>query len=484
MRLLIELAKAHNVTLYIGFFDIAKAFDHVSRLLLLKRLVSLGVGRCMLKALQMIYFATYCVVNGKGMCSNEFRTFTGIRQGATSSTNLFTAFMDDVIAHLHAKCAPEQLIMDLHCLLHADDTVLLSTSRQAFVVKCNEMINCFKEKKLNLNVRKSRYMIINGKANDHKTKLDIGHGYLTYAKTYKYLGYYISDTGKLSDDFGLNVNTKRANLSIKYNNFCRKNFMAPLSVKLDVLNICLKSSVLFGCEIWANSKLDRLESSYRKAIKNALSVRCSVNNEIAYIESGQFPLICDVKSRQLKFWMTLHENMTTNNYLQKLIDCAIDKKIPYIMYYKRLAETYRKSRKFCNNTLKQEFLSTWSSKIERCAMDDGESKLGVYRQINPNLKPFTTDQPIPEFERINITRYRTGSHNLQIEKGRHNRTSREDRLCICKTGIQTLNHVIFFCPLTKRLPDISNLHEFFTKSPHDTNTHILSFTKTLKIKTH
>ena len=117
-------------------------------------------------------------------------------------------------------------------------------------------------------------------------------------------------------------------------------------------------------------------------------------------------------------------------------------------------------------------------------MDDGESKLGVYRQINPNLKPFTTDQPIPEFERINITRYRTGSHNLQIEKGRHNRTSREDRLCICQTGIQTLNHVIFLCPLTKRLPDISNLHEFFTKSPHDTNTHILSFTKTLKIKTH
>ena len=78
MRLLIELAKAHNVTLYIGFFDIAKAFDHVSRLLLLKRLVSLGVGRCMLKALQMIYFATYCVVNGKGMCSNEFRTFTAV----------------------------------------------------------------------------------------------------------------------------------------------------------------------------------------------------------------------------------------------------------------------------------------------------------------------------------------------------------------------------------------------------------------------
>ena len=209
-----------------------------------------------------------------------------------------------------------------------------------------------------------------------------------------------------------------------------------------------------------------------------------MNNEIAYIEFGQFPLVCDVKCRQLKFWITLPENLTTNSHLQKLIDCAIEKRIPYIMYYKRLAETYRRSRKFCNTTLRQEFLSAWSSKIEKCATEDGDSKLGVYKQVNPNLKPFTTDQPIPEFERINITRYRTGSHNLHIEKGRHNRTARENRLCISHTGIQTLNHVLFLCPLTSRLPDISNLNEFFSKSPHDINTYIQSFTKTLKIKTH
>ena len=140
------------------------------------------------------------------MCSRTFRTFTGIRQGATSSTNLFTG----------AKCAPEQLIGDLHSLLHANDTALLSTSREAFVIKCREMVNCFKEKKLNLIVSKSRYMIINGKANDHKVKIDIGRGYLSYTSKYKYLGYYISDSGKLSVDFELNVKDKRAILKGLY----------------------------------------------------------------------------------------------------------------------------------------------------------------------------------------------------------------------------------------------------------------------------
>ena len=63
---------------------------------------------------------------------------------------------------------------------------------------------------------------------------------------------------------------------------------------------------------------------------------------------------------------------------------------------------------------------------------------------------------------LQITRYRAGSHNLLIEKGRHSRTPRENRVCVCDTGIQSLHHVIFSCPLTKRLPGISHLDEFFT----------------------
>ena len=39
--------------LYIGFFDIAKAFDHVSRYFLRKERVVMGVCKCMLNALQM-----------------------------------------------------------------------------------------------------------------------------------------------------------------------------------------------------------------------------------------------------------------------------------------------------------------------------------------------------------------------------------------------------------------------------------------------
>ena len=59
------------------------------------------------------------------------------------------------------------------------------------------------------------------------------------------------------------------------------------------------------------------------------------------------------------------------------------------------------------------------------------------------------------FQRVCITRYRTGSHNLRIEKDRRLPNSkREDRICACNSGVQTIKHVILHCPLLDRVREI------------------------------
>ena len=134
LRLLIELTKVWDVTLYIGFFDIAKTFDHVSRYLLLNKLLKMGIGKYMLKALQMMYNATYSIVIVNGKYSREFRTFQEyVKVPPRVLICLFLAFMDDLILHLKTNYTAEILIGDLHSLLHAGNTVLLSTSRESFV---------------------------------------------------------------------------------------------------------------------------------------------------------------------------------------------------------------------------------------------------------------------------------------------------------------------------------------------------------------
>ena len=59
IRILIEIAKNTKTSLYIGLFDLEKAFDKVSRLQLLKKLVHLRIGNCMLQAIKRLYTATY-----------------------------------------------------------------------------------------------------------------------------------------------------------------------------------------------------------------------------------------------------------------------------------------------------------------------------------------------------------------------------------------------------------------------------------------
>ena len=79
LRILIEIAKRKNTPIYIASVDIEKAFDKISRYRLLAKLIARGIGFAMLEALKRIYLHTSCIIHFYGSFSNEFETFSGIR---------------------------------------------------------------------------------------------------------------------------------------------------------------------------------------------------------------------------------------------------------------------------------------------------------------------------------------------------------------------------------------------------------------------
>ena len=72
----------------------------------------------------------------------------------------------------------------MHVLLHADDTLILSTKRN--------VTSCLK------------------------------NGELCYKKQIVYLGLIISDTGIISKDINLNINSKKCNISVKFQTSVRE----------------------------------------------------------------------------------------------------------------------------------------------------------------------------------------------------------------------------------------------------------------------
>ena len=331
----------------------------------------------MLQALKRVYMCTFCVLSYGKEYSEKFRTFTGIRQGAASSTLLFIGFIDDLVDYLEQRCTPEPFIDTLHCLLHADDTAIISTNRSDFVMKCNHMLEFFDENELKLNFSKCEYLIINGKDEDVKEALKLRNGYLSYKSVVKYLGMKISDTGNMKFDIDLNINSKRSSLTIKFGNFCRKNFLAPLETKLNVLNTCVSSSITYGCEVWGSSNVPKLESLYRQGLKTALSIRNNINNEIVYIEAGVGPLQIKLSKQQLNFWLSIEEISQTkpNHYITKLVNAAAD--TDYIKHYKQLQQTFTTVEQ-CVESLETAFKTSSERKLRAAAEADADSILGTY----------------------------------------------------------------------------------------------------------
>ena len=129
--------------------------------------------------------------------------------------------------------------------------------------------------------------------------------------------------------------------------------------------------------------------------------------------------------------------------------------------------------------MKEEFTCKTKEIIQNAGTDD-RSRLGAYLMINPTLtKPIYDDKL--EFQRVVISRYRCGAHNLMIEKGRRQpRIPQEERLCTCNTGIQTMKHVLIDCPLLLELREEHNITDVESGVMND--HFLIEMEKTLMVK--
>ena len=420
----------------------------------------MGIGSCLLEAIKATYKATRCVLKCFGKLSDVFQTYSGIKQGAPSSVILFIIFMDDVIDVMKEKCVNEFLINNLHILLHADDTLVFSFERDLFVTKCNILIDTFHNKKLQLNLKKPSYMIIHASNEDNKVDLKLTSGWLPYRSSTVYLGSLFSDSGLICNDIAQHALHKNKDVSIKLANFITNNPCSPITVKYKILNSCVTATILYSCETWGSSNLSRIETLHRKAIKTCIKVKSNTSNDIVYAESGCNPLACVVYKRQFKFWQKIKLDIDKypDSPISMLYNTAIEANLPFIKHYIDLHIKFENEND-CYQFYLDKDIREIQARLRHKAQLDINGIQGTYLSINPNLESpqFYHSYIINELDRTILTKYRTGSHYLNIQKGRYNATQRKDRLCKCKLDVQDITHVLFHCNITQTIRD-SNFH--------------------------
>ena len=121
----------HGDLLFVCFIDFEKAFDSVSRELLLARLEERGVHGDALLAIKAM-FASVCMrVKSGAARSATFQTTQGVKQGDPLSPLIFGLFIEtlqEFLAHRHPDCGVEVMGAAILSLLYADDITLIAKS--------------------------------------------------------------------------------------------------------------------------------------------------------------------------------------------------------------------------------------------------------------------------------------------------------------------------------------------------------------------
>ena len=135
----------------------------------------------MLNALKNLYTNTNIIMDKIG----EFRSTSGIRQGAASSVYIFICFVNGLFHHLRSIYCVNNILGAIHNLIHADDTIVLATDFSVFKRKIKSTVEFFNSINQTINLGKTKYMCIDSKNEQRKDDLVVDGVTIQYARKAK-----------------------------------------------------------------------------------------------------------------------------------------------------------------------------------------------------------------------------------------------------------------------------------------------------------
>ena len=373
----------------------------------------------------------------------------GIKQGLPLSPWLFLFYINDVFDYFDGIFGRNGLLETVHLLIHADDTTLLASSRESAEQKFRSLLAYCRMNHISLQVSKCEFIVINGDASDREPFI-FENERIGNVPFLSLLGSHLSQTGKLEEDLELHM-SKRYLAVHKFYNFIRANKLAPIPVKLKILEACCTTALLYNCETFGPKVPKQLESTYYSLIKCCLGVRSSAPNKLVLIESGMPSLESMIRSRQFAFFTRFIGNLKENSGRKIVFDAIQDSGCDYLDHYVNLLTTYH-----TKDDIKQHYRDKLVSEVNDSAQHPDKYKFQVYKRFNPDLTAL--DLHSTHFK---LPRLRLSSHCMPVETGRWRRLTREERVCTACNTLGDEEHYIYTCPEIDRtnLDDIPEFHE-------------------------
>ena len=481
---------------YVCFVDFKKAFDSVDRYILYEILQKNGLKGKLYKAITSLYSSIKGCVRAAGELSDVFNCPIGLRQGCNLSPILFAMFINELYEFMvQNNIRGIQLfpsIIEIFLLMFADDIALISDTVKGLQKQLNTLNTFCSRNKLTVNIDKTKIVVFKKGGNlARREKWHYGETELEVVNGYTYVGLYF--TNRLSTiNMAEAMSTKaKCVLAQILNTFSELHYV-PYHTFFKVFDSKISSILLYGSEIWGLKHMSCIEKIHIYACKRYLNAPANSCNDAIMGDLARFPMFINTSKRCIKYWLRILQ-LPAHRYVRACYEM--------LKHFDQLGHinwvTHLRIHLFSNGfgyvwqmqgvsnetiflnqyiqRVKDQYIQTWRLNCEE------SRKLNYYKifKMNFSLESYITKIDVNKF-RACLARFRSSSHSLMIEKGRHLNIDKHFRTCIyCETQIEDEYHFVIICPLYAEIrskyipfyfiqnPNVHKYAELFSNSSTD-----------------
>lgn len=457
--------------LYLAFIDFKKAFDTIWRTGLIKKLQRRNLDSKFINIIADMYSDNKAAVKvTRNRRSEFFESTQGVKQGDGLSPTLFNIYVDDIIAILQEKDSAPATLNNILIggMFYADDLVIMSNTEAGLQNSLHKLDRFCSKWKLVVNHDKSKIMVLNKSS---KCNFKCNGNDLEKVRQYNYLGVVISTSGSYNSAMK-RLATKARGALFRMREILYSNNIRSGSMHSSMFDLLVRPILTYASEIWAvnlikkrnaltlDLECDRapFEKIHIKFCKQLLWVNSKTCNILARGELGRYPVICDIITLAIKYFIRL-KSMPESRTLHQIFT-EVELGNITCNWWDNVSNTIAKlginTNIDFNNTQEVNKLQKESVDAVYCHYqehffntlhDASRSKLRNYKQFKTNYvyEPYLDIINSPYLRR-DYTRLRLGAHNLAIESGRWKKIEASDRICpVCTNGVENEIHFLLEC---------------------------------------
>ena len=441
---LIERQLSTGQSLIVCHVDFTQAFDRVNRNILFYKIKKSGLTGRVIDTLQNLYTKTRFGVKCNGEISDIVRENLGVNQDGNASTILFRRYLSDIKEYLDEYtgiCTSNEIILHM---LWADDLYMVSsrpdhTQRQldglSKFCATNQMIaNEAKTKCMTFGKEKHVSLKLNGKP-------------LEQVQYYKCLGNIVSGTKTVMGDvfrenYGYLCDKARQSAFAMLNKV--KNLSLPPRCIFHMYQSLIQPILLYGSDvcgmnITAQKSLDKVFHWFLKVI---FHVKQSTSNVMLVGEVGMFPPSMLCHRNTLLYFVRLN-NLPQGSVLKSIfLESKRLSDLGHRSWYSKVWELTQSydldinsyddsgaTKHMIKSVITGKYISDWYKKLQDVI---NNPILRIYKRLKHEFKYEDCMDCVrnPKYRKA-LTKFRTSSHTLEVERGRHTNptTPVEQRNC-------------------------------------------------------